>query len=142
MKSSWQHFLSCYRNYFKFSGRASRSEYWFFIMWYLVFMFAPLLVVASIAPSSESLLVGICGLMLIYALISIIPLLAVTVRRFHDRNYSAWWVLGWIVASAVCSAFAEMGGIFTLLSLAVTIAYVVFVSQPGTKGDNRFGPQP
>ena len=77
-------------------------------------MFAPLLVVASIAPSSESLLVGICGLMLIYALISIIPLLAVTVRRFHDRNYSAWWVLGSIAGICCLLSVCRNGWDFYL----------------------------
>ena len=60
------------KRYFKFSGRASRTEYW-------TFMFI------SIWVELTTWGLGI--------FVIIIPLLSVTVRRLHDINRSGWWIL-------------------------------------------------
>lgn len=60
------------KRYFQFNGRASRLEYWNFV------------IVSMLMLVSSS---GIGGVLLF------IPLLAVSVRRFHDINRSDWWIL-------------------------------------------------
>ena len=60
------------KRYFQFSGRAPRIEYWSFV-----------LISIWLSATSGGLL----------SFIIIIPLLAVSVRRFHDINRSGWWIL-------------------------------------------------
>ena len=62
---------------------------------------------------------------------SLIPSIAVTVRRLHDRDMSGWWYLGLAVASAI-----------PLVGFAASIALFVLMVLPGTDGGNRFGPDP
>ncbi|GGZ43023.1 DUF805 domain-containing protein [Asticcacaulis endophyticus] len=82
----------CLKKYFDFNGRASRSEFWWFYLFNVVF---------NIALAVLARLTGLDGLIsLSYGLI--IPGLAVGARRLHDINRSGWWQLigfgfGWFV---------------------------------------------
>ena len=84
----------------------------------------------------------------------IAPGLAVTFRRLHDTNRSGWWILvvvvpyfimgimmGMAAASGDMTGMAS-AGIVGLVALAGAVAMLVFMVLPGTKGDNRFGPDP
>jgi uncharacterized membrane protein YhaH (DUF805 family) len=106
---------SCFSNYATFKGRASRSEFWFFQLFYvlvvLVLMFAPVLLTS---PS-----VGLIGFPVVLFGLAL-PFLAVTVRRFHDSNKSGWWLLLYIV---------PVGGIVIL----------IFTLLPPTPGPNSYG---
>lgn len=80
----------CFSKYADFTGRASRSEYW----WFFLFVF-----LASLGTSMIHEVLG--G---IFALATLVPSIAVTARRLHDTNRSGWWqliyfvpVIGWIV---------------------------------------------
>lgn len=70
---------SCLRNYATFSGRASRSEFW----WFSLFQ---LLIMAAMSMISEKL-TGLVNLALL------LPSLAVGARRLHDIGKSGWWQL-------------------------------------------------
>ena len=102
----------CYKKFFDFSGRASKSEYWWFqlytiIIYGLMFVFqGDLVLVFSIL-----------------AIANIIPVYAAAVRRLHDTDKSGWMVL--ISAIPLIGLF-----IFFLLM------------SDGSKGKNRFGPKP
>ena len=78
------------RNFLNFSDRASRSEYW----WFQLFFFVALAIADSIDVMISTILDGpgdIFGTIVFLGLI--IPNLAVTVRRFHDIGYSGWYIL-------------------------------------------------
>lgn len=80
-----------FSKYATFTGRSSRSAYW----WW--FLFALLVSVAA------NILDGITGTVVfgvIVALGLLIPGLAVLVRRYHDAGHSGWWVLLWIIPIA------------------------------------------
>lgn len=112
--------ISCYRtNYAGFGGRASRSEYWFFVLSYLLLTMAVALVCALLGGSTL-LWIGIGIVMLAV----FFPSLAAQVRRLHDTNASGWWLLLMFIPYA--------GGVIM----------VVWYCIPGTKGENRFGPDP
>ena len=68
---------TCFKKYADFSGRASRSEYWWFILFYFL---------ASAACSMVSQTLG--GL---FSLAVLLPSLAAASRRLHDTNRSGWW---------------------------------------------------
>lgn len=73
----------CFTKYADFSGRASRSEYW----WYALFI---TLVQLGLPLISEVV-------WLIFALATLLPSIAVTARRLHDTNRSGWWQLLYFV---------------------------------------------
>jgi uncharacterized membrane protein YhaH (DUF805 family) len=79
---------SCFSNYATFSGRATRSEYWYWCLF---------LVVGSIcALVADGLIIGdleTAPINLIFTLATLLPGLAVSVRRLHDINKSGWWLL-------------------------------------------------
>lgn len=101
---------------FDFQGRATRSEYWFAVL---------MLLLAIFALFSQIDALGEPGLALfgLFSLVIIIPFLSLVVRRLHDTDKSGFWLLIYIV---------PFGG-FILL---------VFFCLEGTKGDNKYGPDP
>jgi uncharacterized membrane protein YhaH (DUF805 family) len=108
---------SCFHRYATFVGRAPRSEYWYFILFTcLVSIVAGVLDVAMFGDSEIFNAIAAIALLL--------PTLAVTVRRLHDKDYSGWWVL------------------LSLIPLIGAIVLVVWFCQRGTVGPNRFGPDP
>jgi uncharacterized membrane protein YhaH (DUF805 family) len=134
------------RRYAEFSGRSRRMEYWMFQLFnLLVMLFAGALVLSgvpwsafddtSLGGSADSqpgalLWVGVV-LLCLWVLAVMIPGIAVTVRRLHDRDMSGWWYLG----------FALMG-VIPLVGPIASIAFLVIMCLPGTTGPNRFGPDP
>ncbi|HEY8353780.1 MAG TPA: DUF805 domain-containing protein [Methylophilaceae bacterium] len=69
----------CFNKYADFSGRARRSEFWWFFLFYFV---------GNIVLGSISSVLG-----LLFVLATIVPGLAVGARRLHDTNRSGWWQL-------------------------------------------------
>ena len=99
--------------YAQFSGRASRSEYWWFAL-------ASLLVVI-VAAFIDGATGGVTVTLLAYLFI-IIPGLAVSVRRLHDTNRSGWYLL------------------LNFIPLVGTILLFIWSVTPGDKKANQYGP--
>ena len=74
----------CFKKYATFEGRASRSEFWFFTLFYLI--------VSFLAGFVEGA-VGIVGFSYVLLLPLVIPSIAVTCRRMHDTGRSGWFQL-------------------------------------------------
>jgi uncharacterized membrane protein YhaH (DUF805 family) len=74
----------CFKKYATFSGRASRSEYWFFYLFYII-----IYVIGMVVESSA----GITNLSTLFILPILLPQLAVSVRRMHDTDHSGWFLL-------------------------------------------------
>ena len=82
----------CLTNYATFTGRASRSEYWWFGFFFiLVFMFWT--VITVLFAQSEMAAYIIMALSAVTALALVVPGIAVGVRRLHDIGKSGWWML-------------------------------------------------
>lgn len=116
---SW--YFKVLRNYAVFSGRARRKEFWMFTLIQSLVVF--LLIVIDIATGTYQPAVGFGLISGLYVLATLIPSLAVSVRRLHDANFRGWWEL--LVLTGL--------GSFVL---------VVFFALPGQPGENRFGPDP
>jgi uncharacterized membrane protein YhaH (DUF805 family) len=82
----FNYFVKVLKNYANFNGRARRSEYWYFTLFSVIISI--ILIFADQAIGSE---VGILGL--IFSLGTIIPSIAVGVRRMHDVGKSGWYLL-------------------------------------------------
>jgi len=125
--------LMPYRRYFDFSGRSRRKEFWMFqlfqaivviILYALLFAGFPAVdAYGQVAEAPGALFYLACILLAIFALGSIIPAIAVEVRRLHDQDKSGWWIL---------IALIPLGGLVLL----------VFMFLEGTNGPNRFGEDP
>jgi uncharacterized membrane protein YhaH (DUF805 family) len=151
-------------NYVTFSGRARRSEYW----WFYLFTIVVSLVTAGIDAGLTAVVdnqVGIVGTMA--SALLFLPSLAVTARRLHDTGRSGWWmvlplgpflitfVLGLLVIfSALFSATTDgdgggptvvllvlLGG-SGLLTLAACLVLLVFLCTDSDQGWNKYGPSP
>lgn len=108
-----------FSNYATFTGRAPRSEFWWFALFTLV---------ASIALSFlDGLIFGAGGIGILSTLFSLailIPSVAVGVRRLHDIDRTGWWYL------------------LVLVPILGFLVLLFFFVQRGTAGPNRFGPDP
>ena len=128
--------------YATFSGRASRSEYW----WFFLFVGLVAIVLFGIGggimgrsgfadfqsgrqmPVASMVFFGLGG---VFYLAVLLPIIAVTVRRFHDRDLS-----GWLYLAAIVLGFVPVVGF-----LASIAAFVITVLK-GTEGENKFGRDP
>jgi uncharacterized membrane protein YhaH (DUF805 family) len=113
------------KNYANFTGRARRSEYWYFaltnLLLILPFYLLAIAGVTSDAPALSFLGIGIYG---IVAIGTLIPGLAVAVRRLHDLNKSGW------------------NYFFVLIPLVGPIILLVWFFTEGNSGENNYGPDP
>ena len=84
--------VSVLTNWNNFSGRACRSEFWYFVLAaFLVSMAISIIEIATGMVDIESAEMGI--LSLIFTLLLFVPSLSVTARRLQDRGWSGWWQL-------------------------------------------------
>lgn len=124
-----QYFLATIKErYAKFEGRATRSEFWYYTLFYFILTFvAALLDTAIINPmlGATPQQAGNGGFLeVILALALFIPTIALSIRRLHDIGKSGWWLL---------LAFVPIVGFFVLLY------FYVQDSQPGS---NMYGENP
>ena len=80
---------TCFNKYAKFEGRATRSEYWWFQLFYGLVMFVAMIVDFLLFGETEAFLI----LTMVALLPFVLPNLAVTVRRLHDSGKSGWFLL-------------------------------------------------
>lgn len=138
------------RRYADFSGRAPRAEYWWFNLGTVVVQI-PLNI-------ADKMLGSWTPLSTLFSLATLLPWIAVTVRRLHDTNRSGLWLLLFIGVFAVIGFMAVAIGIsnysggtasgFTALMIAILlvlasfVTFLVFMVLPGTQGANDYGPDP
>jgi uncharacterized membrane protein YhaH (DUF805 family) len=114
-------------NYSNFKGRSRRSEYWFIELFLVITNVVVAVVDLALMNWDVDRFIangggGIVGL--IWILATIVPAIAVLIRRLHDTNRSGWWALIYLVP------------------LAGAIVLLVFTVEDSNKGDNRYGASP
>ena len=84
-----------FKNYFKFSGRATKAEYW----WWLLFIVLAGIVLAVVDTLTGTMgMFGDSGLLgFLFELATLVPSFALGARRLHDINRTGWWLLLWFV---------------------------------------------
>ena len=127
VSSGWQ-------NKFVFSGRSTRSAFWFWYLFYAIVITAFALIEAGVFAGSAALtssnstlgtIVMVIGIILGIAMavafiVLVIATVAASVRRLHDRGQSGWFLLLYLVPFG-------------------SIIIIVFMVMPGTPGDNQYG---
>lgn len=101
-------YLEVLKNFAGFDGRAGREEFWHFTLVNVVICVV--------------LYISYHGLWAIYAMLVLMPSIAVSVRRLHDIGRSGWWLLIAVVSAG--------------------IVYLFFMLQDGTHGENEYGFNP
>lgn len=109
-----EYFTLALKKYAVFSGRARRKEYWMFCLISMLF---------HISLAVIEFTIGMFGISLLLSLALFIPSISVLVRRLHDTNRSAWWLL--------ISLIPVLGGL---------ILFVLLVLD--SDEDNDYGPNP
>jgi len=108
--------------YAVFNGRARRKEFWYFHLFNIIIGIVIMVIDHVIGSSSAMAGMGLFGG--IYYLAVSIPSIAVAVRRLHDTDRSAWWLL------------------FLLIPIVGPIFLFTIMVHDSTPGDNRYGPNP
>ena len=129
-------YIKCIKNYTLFKGRASRTEFWYFILYWAIFYVIIIAVDRVLGfnfinlktlPFSEYIplanLYDEVGLLtVIYRPLTILPSLAVISRRLHDINRSGWWCL--------------------MCVTPLVIILIIFLCKKSDENKNQFGPKP
>ena len=109
-----------FQNYVNFDGRATRSEYWFWIL-FVILASIVLTILDGLLFFGATNGVGVLGP--IFSLATLIPGLSITIRRLHDLDKSGWWFL------------------LSFIPLIGALVLLYWFCLKGTDGDNRFGAQ-
>ena len=142
------------QKYADFSGRAPRAEYWWYVLFYLIALIIVSIIEGMLGISR--MVAGLYGpITCLLSLGLLVPSIAVGVRRLHDTDRTGWWLLPPVAFYALAmilggpammtgnpmAAFGVAGALL-LAGLACAIVLLVFYCLEGTKGDNRYGPDP
>lgn len=109
-------YLKILKNYAEFNGRARRKEYWMFALINLIFMLVAMALDAELGSPGIAYFV--------YVVFTLIPHLAVTIRRLHDVGKSGWFVL------------------LLLIPIIGAIGILAQACKKGEAGPNEYGPDP
>lgn len=160
------------KRYAEFSGRSRRKEYWMYILFIVIVSIVLSIIDRMLglgggssvdtfgAPSGTGVGGGLgaathTGLLGgIFALATLIPNIAVAIRRLHDTDRAGWWVLlgfGPYLLAVVLMVVGAMtgqlgllatGGLIMMIGFVGGIVLFVFMCLPGTSGPNKYGPDP
>jgi uncharacterized membrane protein YhaH (DUF805 family) len=115
-------YTQVFRRWADFSGRSRRREYWTFAL--INGIIAAVLVTATaLTKPDDGGMSPVAPVLWIFYLISLVPTVAVGVRRLHDTDRSGWWLLLGLVP-------------------LVNLVLLVFLVLRGQQGPNRFGYDP
>jgi len=128
-----RYFVDTLKNrYAAFKGRATRSEYWYFMLFSIIIaliltaldsmIINPLL---GIQPIVETARTGILGML--FSIGTLIPSVALAIRRLHDIGKSGWWILVGVIP------------IVNIIGIFVLLYFFIKDSQPS---ENQFGLNP
>jgi uncharacterized membrane protein YhaH (DUF805 family) len=136
---------------FSFNGRMRRRDFWIgqillaFVVGFIVMILFPVAAMTLGIPRSglnvPAYLGGFIRSLLLW------PVLAIAVKRGHDRNRPAAWIIALYAIDAAVELFSPSGGAFRPWLMSAEFAFLAYVIVDlgvleGSKGANRFGPPP
>jgi len=143
----------CFEKYVNFTGRARRAEYWWFYLFSVLVRIGTSILDAAATQGGRFAPFSTLG-----SLALLLPWLAVWTRRMHDTNRSGFWVLGFCMGLLVLGISLGVGlamqedthsdgsvvliGLSSVGLLGVLVWSIVMLCLEGTRGPNRYGPDP
>ena len=116
--------LMALKKYATFSGRSQRSEYWYFMLFFVIGLVVASVIDGMLFAGGDADAAGLPWLTILFLVGTILPGLAVAIRRLHDTDRSGWWYL------------------IQLVPLVGPILLIVYCAQDSKPGANRFGANP
>ncbi len=113
------HFLHALKNYITFTGRATRQQYWMYILFYIVFYFVTVLLDINLGQFDKEKMTGFISTVYTYGLL--LPTVAILARRLHDIGRSSWWIA------------------LILIPVAGSLVILFFTLMDSQKGENEYG---
>ena len=114
-------FISVFINWRNFSGRACRSEFWYFCLSLFLISISLTIIESSLGLYNEAY--GSGPLSAFFSIITLIPSISVTSRRLQDRGISGWWQLSY----------------FTIIGIVVIF---ILLMLPAKEDQNKWGRNP
>jgi uncharacterized membrane protein YhaH (DUF805 family) len=125
---------SCLNQYLGFTGRAARSEFWYFVLFNILMSIA-----SSIVDWVLSAILGFGFVGFLVSLALLLPGIAVSIRRLHDIGKPGWWLLAMVPGLMLIFLAPVLGGLMVLGGAGLLLFFYV---KPGTAGPNAYGPDP
>lgn len=129
---------TCFKKYFDFTGRASKSEFWYFVLFVFLLLFGAGVLLGIFMPNNTSYDEVVAWIIYLPLLA---PLVAVTARRIHDFGMSGWmqciFIPGYIAAEII--GYNAAGWI---IYIGTTAVFAIYISQKPDKKKNKFGAPP
>ena len=122
---------SAFRKYFVWKGRASRSEFWWFYLFYIA---------GTIVTTLVDLIYSVPVLNTVFTLAIFIPFLSVTIRRLHDTGHSGWWYWISLLPFVIYSYKGRNHKVLMPLFGFMYAIKLLFTSSE--KGENQYGSNP
>ena len=113
-----QAITSGFQHYVGFAGRASRSEYWYWVLFTIIGGIVTFILDRAVFPEND-----LSPLNAVFNLVCFLPSLAIGVRRLHDIGRTGWWLL-------------------IVLTIIGFIVLLVWACQKSDAGPNQYGPDP
>ena len=135
---------SGFSNYFKFSGRAVRSEFWYWVLFtvlagIVLSIFDLIMFGINTTPGAQQF----TPVTWAFQVITLIPGLAVGVRRLHDTGRSGWWLLLGVAAYSGPLAIRFLHwsgtGYLAYLTLVAVVPLIVWYCFDGDYEENEYG---
>ncbi len=148
----WRNFIETITDHYAdFSGRVGRTQFWYFVLVYIVVGFG-VSIVGGLAPMGGSLRA-------LYGLLLFLPTVGITARRLQDTGRPGSWAwllavpIGAMILMAIFTIITVLtlglGALLFLLtpllslaSLAAIVVLIYFCAQPGEAGPNAYGSPP
>ena len=113
------YFLDALKNYVNFTGRATRQQYWMYILFYIVFYFVAVMLDINLGQFDKEKMAGFISTIYTFGLL--LPTIAILARRLHDIGRSSWWIL------------------LIIIPVLGSLVILIFTLIDSQKGENEYG---
>lgn len=120
-------YLSFWKNYINFKGKSTRSEYWVPTLVHLFLLLLAMVFMFTTKDSEAPFAILTMVIVVVFAIASFIPSIAVTVRRLHDVGRSGKMLIVYYILSFIAGAFENMDSFIAILFNAIFIIVALYV---------------
>jgi uncharacterized membrane protein YhaH (DUF805 family) len=153
----WANFMDLVQNhYMDFGGRLGRAQYWFFVL-----VCVGVMIIAAILDRIVGVLFSFGLISSLVGLALLLPTAGASARRIQDSGTNGQFVWIYVIFAAInyvitlllsltgpfgafafLAFFFSIGWLISLVMIVVSLAILYFCVQPGTQGENQYGPPP
>lgn len=120
-------YLSFWKNYINFRGKSTRSEYWVPTLVHMFLLLLAMVLMFTTKNAEAPFAILMMVIVILFAIASFVPSIAVTARRLHDVGRSAKMLIVYYVLSFIAGAFENMDSFAGILFNALFIIVALYV---------------